>query len=277
MRIPRAPTPVVLGAKCSPALFSRSPSSALIHDRHLMASSGRKKTRSTNRGWRWAEFVEHPGYESPASMSQQKAKVICTRQLENYVAAEQVHDEREVQFGSRGHVRDENAIKGAVWATGMHDPQRIWLVSRPKTLLMHIRDCNLHIESIQAHARSDLLAYRSPNKSARFNQPVMMHAALSAPQSCDDSSQIVGPTAAHSIYFPSSASASASASVSPALGLVVPDLLMPSAGCSSGLLSLPSPLAFDSRALSPAMSDITISPEFQPLDIYTHLTRGLPR
>ncbi|KAG2030172.1 hypothetical protein BDR03DRAFT_1017434 [Suillus americanus] len=52
----------------------------------------------------------------------QKAKVICTRQLEHDVAAEQARDEREVQFGSWDHVRDEHAIKGAVWATGQQDP-----------------------------------------------------------------------------------------------------------------------------------------------------------
>lgn len=88
-------------------------------------ASGKRKTRSTNRGWGWTEFTEHPGYESsdPASMVQQKAKVICTRQLEHYVAAERARDELEVQFGSRDHVRDEDAIKGAVWATGQHDPQ----------------------------------------------------------------------------------------------------------------------------------------------------------
>lgn len=44
---------------------------------------------------------------------QQKAKVICTGQLEHYVAAEQARDEHEVQFGSQDHVRDEHAIKGA--------------------------------------------------------------------------------------------------------------------------------------------------------------------
>jgi hypothetical protein len=78
-------------------------------------ASGKRKTRSTNRGWGWTEFTEHPGYESsdPASMVQQKAKVICTRQLEHYVAAERARDELEVQFGSRDHVRDEDAIKGA--------------------------------------------------------------------------------------------------------------------------------------------------------------------
>lgn len=80
-----------------------------------MATGGRKKTRSTKRGWWWEEFTEHPGYKSsePAAMVQQKAKVICTGQLEHYVAAEQARDEREVQFGSQDHVRDEHAIKGA--------------------------------------------------------------------------------------------------------------------------------------------------------------------
>ncbi|KAG1732754.1 hypothetical protein EDB19DRAFT_1911914 [Suillus lakei] len=191
-------------------------------------ASGKKKTRSTNRGWWWTEFTEHPGYESsePISMVQQKAKVICTRQLEHYVAAERARDEIEVQFGSRDHVRDEQAIKGAVWATGQHDPQRIWHVSRPKTLMTHIQDCELHTESVRSRARGDLVAHGSPNKSARFNQ-------------------IAGPS---------------SASYSPALGLLIPGLSAPSpiAGGSLGLLSLPSPLALILAHPSPAISDITL-------------------
>jgi hypothetical protein len=47
----------------------------------------------------WAEFTEHPGYENNEleSMVQQKAKLICSRQLEHHVAVELVHDEREMQ------------------------------------------------------------------------------------------------------------------------------------------------------------------------------------
>src|SRR5882757_7350263 len=95
----------------APALFLALVHHHSIHNHRPMAS-GKKKTRSTNRGWWWTEFTEHPGYESsePISMVQQKAKVICTRQLEHYVAAERARDEIEVQFGSRDHVRDEQAI-----------------------------------------------------------------------------------------------------------------------------------------------------------------------
>lgn len=85
-----------------------------FHNCCLMASR-KRKTRSTNQGWGWTEFTEHPGYEcsDSASMVQQKAKVICTRQLKHYVAAERAHDELEVQFGSRDHIQDEDTIKGA--------------------------------------------------------------------------------------------------------------------------------------------------------------------
>ncbi|KAG1727095.1 uncharacterized protein EDB91DRAFT_1339536 [Suillus paluster] len=43
-------------------------------------ASGKKKTQSSSQGWWWAEFTEHPGYESsePASMVQQKAKSIAS-------------------------------------------------------------------------------------------------------------------------------------------------------------------------------------------------------
>lgn len=238
-----------------------------------MAAIGKKKTRSTSRGWWWAEFTEHPGYENsePASMVQQKAKVICTRLLERHIAAERVCDEREVRLGLRDHARDECAITGTgkvlsntisylllmltivVWATGQQDLQRIWLVARPKTLMTHIRDCDLHTESIRSRARGELMTHSSPSRSARFNQPMQLAPVLSAPQ-LYDSSQITGPSlAAHSTpsHSPSSASAS------PALGLFIPG---PSASASgpSSLLPLPSPLAFDSRAPSPAMSDISL-------------------
>lgn len=92
---------------------------------------------------------------------------------------------------------------------------------------------------------------------ARFNQVTQpmatVHTTLSIPQSYKDSPQIVGPSsAAHTIYPPSSAP--------PALSLFILSLSVPSphANGSSDLLSLPSPLAFDSHAPSPAISDITI-------------------
>ena len=80
-----------------------------------MATSIKKKARSTHRGWWWDEFTEHPGYENhaPESMVQQKAKLICSRQLEHHIAEERVRDECEIQQGLRHHIRDEDAIKGA--------------------------------------------------------------------------------------------------------------------------------------------------------------------
>ncbi|KAG2066159.1 hypothetical protein BDR04DRAFT_1107177 [Suillus decipiens] len=71
-----------------------------------MATSGKKKTRSTSRGWWWAEFTEHPGYENheQESMVQQKAKLICSGQLECYLAGELARDEREVQQGFWNHI-----------------------------------------------------------------------------------------------------------------------------------------------------------------------------
>jgi hypothetical protein len=80
-----------------------------------MTTTGKKKARSTSRGWWWAEFTEHPGYENNEleSMVQQKAKLICSRQLERHVAVELVRDEREMQQGLRDRIRDEHAIKGA--------------------------------------------------------------------------------------------------------------------------------------------------------------------
>ncbi|KAG2359997.1 hypothetical protein BDR07DRAFT_1462245 [Suillus spraguei] len=134
-----------------------------------------------------------------------------------------VQQKTKVQFGSRDHVRDEDAIKGA--------------------------DCELHTESVRSRARADL--------AARFNQVTQpmaaVHATLPIPQLYEDPPQIAGPSsAAHSIYPLSSAP--------PALGLFIPSLSVPSphANGSSDLLSLPSPLAFDSRAPSPAISDITL-------------------
>jgi hypothetical protein len=46
-------------------------------------------------------------------MVQQKAKLICSRQLEHHVAVELVRDECEMQQGFRDRIRDEHAIKGA--------------------------------------------------------------------------------------------------------------------------------------------------------------------
>ena len=80
-----------------------------------MTTTGKKKARSTSRGWWWTEFTEHPGYENyeSESMVQQKAKLICSRQLECHVAVELVRDEREMQQGFRDRIRGEDAIKGA--------------------------------------------------------------------------------------------------------------------------------------------------------------------
>ncbi|KAG1753645.1 uncharacterized protein EDB91DRAFT_1286022 [Suillus paluster] len=212
---------------------------------------GKKKTCSTSRGWWWAEFTEHPGYESSelASMVQQKAKVICTRLLEHHIAAEQVCDERRVQLGLRDHARDECAITGTVWATEQQDLQQIWLVACPRTLMTHIRDCDLHVESVRSRARGELMTHGSPNKYTCFNQLMQPVAELSVPQ-LYDSPQI---TASIPPHVPSSASAS------PALGLYIPGSSASASG-SLGLLSLPSPLAFDSRTPSPAMSDISLLP-----------------
>jgi hypothetical protein len=81
-------------------------------------------------------------------------------------------------------------------------------------------------------------------------QPMAVHTTLSIPQVYDDSSQIAGPS---STAYPLS-------SAPPALGLLIPSLSVPSphANGSSDLVSLPSPLAFDSHAPSPANSDITL-------------------
>jgi hypothetical protein len=59
--------------------------------------------------------MEHPGYENNEleSMVQQKAKLICSRQLKHYVAVELVHDECEMQQGLRDRIQDEHAIKGS--------------------------------------------------------------------------------------------------------------------------------------------------------------------
>jgi hypothetical protein len=46
-------------------------------------------------------------------MVQQKAKLICSKQLEPHVAVELVCDERETQQGFRDRIRDGDAIKGA--------------------------------------------------------------------------------------------------------------------------------------------------------------------
>jgi hypothetical protein len=46
-------------------------------------------------------------------MVQQKAKLICSRQLERHVAVELVRDEREMQQGFRDRIRGEDTIMGA--------------------------------------------------------------------------------------------------------------------------------------------------------------------
>jgi len=46
-------------------------------------------------------------------MVQQKAKLICSRQLERHVAVELVRDGREMQQGFRDRIRDEDTIRGA--------------------------------------------------------------------------------------------------------------------------------------------------------------------
>ncbi|KAG1841212.1 hypothetical protein DFJ58DRAFT_748489 [Suillus subalutaceus] len=179
-------------------------------------------------------------------MVQQKAKVICTRLLERHIAAERAGDERGVQLGSRDHARDDMGY----W---QQDLQRIWLVARPRTLMTHIRDCDLHAKSVRSRAQGELMN-GSPNKSARFNQLMQPAAELSVPQLYSDSPQI---TALIPPHVPSSASAS------PMLGLHIPGSSASASG-SLQLLSLPSPLAFDSRAPSPAMSDISLLPVHVP-------------
>ncbi|KAG2041213.1 hypothetical protein BDR03DRAFT_1024683 [Suillus americanus] len=91
-----------------------------------MATSGRKKTRSTNRGWWWEEFTEHPGYESsePAAMVRQKAKVICTRQLKHYVAAEQARDEHENMTSEVNQSAESSCVTVEDDADAFVDPQQ---------------------------------------------------------------------------------------------------------------------------------------------------------
>ncbi|KAG1727642.1 ribonuclease H-like domain-containing protein [Suillus paluster] len=112
------------------------------------------KRSKSNRGWWWDHFVEHPGYavKDPASMVSRKAKVVCARLYEQRVAHEQAIDEQQVHAGQRDAPRDEVVIAGTFWASGQNDPQRTWLISRPTTLLCHLRDCTLHSEDIRSQA-----------------------------------------------------------------------------------------------------------------------------
>ena len=57
----------------------------------------------------------------------------------------------------------------AVWATAQNDPRRIWLISRPTTLLCHLRDCQLHPDDVQSHARQEHHQSYSLNKSTRHH------------------------------------------------------------------------------------------------------------
>lgn len=111
--------------------------------------------KRSNQGWWWDHFVEHPGYavKDPASMVSGKAKVVCARLYEQRVAHEQAMDEQQVHLGQRDAPRDEVAIAGTLWASGPNDPQRTWLISRPTTLLCHLRDCALHSEDVRSQAR----------------------------------------------------------------------------------------------------------------------------
>ncbi|KAG1770536.1 hypothetical protein EDD22DRAFT_843204 [Suillus occidentalis] len=188
-----------------------------FHNCCLMASR-KRKTQSTNRGWGWMEFTEHPGYKSsdPASMVQQKAK-------------------NELVMNSR-----YNLDHGIMYETRTRLKEQCGLLAN----MIHNEFGIVH-----SCARADLAAHFN-----QVTQPMAAeHATLSIPQLYEDLPQITGPSsAAHSIYPLSSAP--------PALSLFIPSLSVPllHANGSSDLLSLPSPLAFDSRAPSPAISDITL-------------------
>ncbi|KAF8433040.1 hypothetical protein L210DRAFT_3650107 [Boletus edulis BED1] len=126
--------------------------------------------RRSNRGWWWDHFIEHPGYatKEPASMASGKAKCI---------AREQQIDQNQISTGQRDSPRDQSAITGTLWATGQTDTQRIWLISRPTTLLCHLRDCELHPDDVRSRAQRDYHESYSPQKGTRQQTIVYPHGA----------------------------------------------------------------------------------------------------
>ncbi|KIK78490.1 hypothetical protein PAXRUDRAFT_773087, partial [Paxillus rubicundulus Ve08.2h10] len=82
-----------------------------------------------------------------------KAKVICKVIYEQHNAREQRLDQEQVSTGQQESPRDMSVIVGTLWATAQNDTHHIWLVSRPSTLLCHLRDCELHPNNVRSQAQ----------------------------------------------------------------------------------------------------------------------------
>ncbi|KIK99141.1 hypothetical protein PAXRUDRAFT_823117, partial [Paxillus rubicundulus Ve08.2h10] len=85
-----------------------------------------------------------------------KAKVTCSViGYGRHVTREQQLDQEHIGTGQRDSPRDLSVITGALWVTAQNDIRRIWLVSRPTTLLCHLRDCDLHNPDIRSRAQQE--------------------------------------------------------------------------------------------------------------------------
>ena len=137
-----------------------------------------------------------------------------------------------------------------VWSTDQNDPLRIWLVSRPSTLLCHLRDCDMHPDDVRARAGTEYHENHSPRRGNRSRQlgtaghpfqPVVFAApAATIPTA-------VTPTIAPNIPVLSTPS--------PAYQTLLPSLVIPGTTTASSSSSL---LTFDSRPVSPAFSDVSL-------------------
>lgn len=125
-----------------------------------------------------------------------------------------------------------------VWAQGQSDPTRGWLVSRTRTLICHLRDCELHTASVRERAGTD----------AHTNSPVRPRPARNPPLNYSQMPMAPWPVAAETSGSHLTAQPSFQFTSTSSLGLSQSMYPHSTGG------SVPS-----TRAPSPAYSDVTQS------------------
>lgn len=146
---------------------------------------------------------------------------------------------------------------------GQTDTQRIWLISRPTTLLCHLRDCGLHPDDVRSRAQQDYHESYSPQKGTRQQTIIYPHGAGSATipamiPPAPVGTGIVMPLQSHGgLLQPLNITPAVTASVSPLFPASSTPLPSTAAQIStSNLLGLSS---YNSMPPSPALSSISVT------------------
>jgi hypothetical protein len=200
------------------------------------------------------------------SMVSGKAKVTCTAIYGQHVTSEQQLDQENISTGQRDSPRDLSAITGTrtlgilklkqsrtdhttyiVWATAQSDAHRIWLISRPTTLLCHLRDCDLHNADVRSRAQQEYHESYSPHKGNHH------HTTLPPGVSVQPLTLTITPTE-NGLF-----AATAAPAMLPRMSLPVLSLPLVTSTLSTSSSLLTASSTYGSIPASPAMSEMSFS------------------